>query len=214
MEKRDEDLLLRMELGVTNAQSVAAIGEAIKPYGYGPERLDEGRRLVDKAKQLDAVQQKEYGEQRQATVDLKNALVQVKAVYKTHVDLARIALPTDASAFTALQLGGSRKVSTSGCIVQISSFYINILGNNSWQESIGRFGVNRQDLENAQQLLHQAEQAYSGQMKEMGEAQSATKERDAAIDAAHDWYSPFIKVARIALAGNTQLLEMLGITAR
>ncbi len=43
----------------------------------------------------------------------------------------------------------------------------------------------------------------------MNEAMTATKERDAAIDALDVWLSEFRTVARIALADNAQMLEAL-----
>ncbi len=47
------------------------------------------------------------------------------------------------------------------------------------------------------------------QQREKGEAQTATKERDATLDALDVWLSEFKTVARIALADNAQMLEAL-----
>jgi len=214
MEKRDESLMMKAELCITNARAVQAIGDGLRAFGYGPERIDEGSRLVTKARQLDAAQQKEYGEQYQATVDLNDLIDRLNVEYKKHLQLARIAMPNDAAAFAALQMGGPRKKSVSGCIAQVGSFYTNLLGNTTWQEAMKRYGADRAQLDVAQVLLRKAEQAYALQMKEMGDAQSATKLRDEAIDAVQAWYSPLAQVARIAFAGQPQLLEMLGISAR
>lgn len=49
------------------------------------------------------------------------------------------------------------------------------------------------------------------QLKEKGEAQSATEARDTAFDALQEWVRDFINIARIALEDQKQLLEVLGV---
>ncbi len=214
MKKQDENMLMLMELGITNTRSVASIGDAMLPYGYGKERLDEGSLLHADARRLDALQQKETGEQRQATNDLNMAIDEANGEYIKHVKLARIALPKDAAAFGALQLGGDRKKDNVGCIAQIGNFYTNMLGNPVWMDAMAGFGVKKEELEKGMLMHGQMQHAYSVQAKEMGEAHNATVMRDAAIGEAHIWYSTFVKVARIALDGQPKLLEILGIRAR
>ena len=214
MKKQDETMLMQMELGITNTRSVAAIGDAMLPYGYGKVRLDEGSLLHDDAKRLDALQQKETGEQSQATIDLNAVVDQAFDMYIKHVKLARIALPKDAAAFGALQLGGDRRKDNVGCIAQIGNFYTNMLDNAIWMEAMAGFGVKKEELEKGMVMHGQMQHAYSVQAKGLGEAHNATVMRDAAIGAAHTWYSTFVKVARIALAGQPKLLEVLGIRPR
>jgi len=60
------------------------------------------------------------------------------------------------------------------------------------------------------------EQTYAvkrAQEKERGEAQDATKQRDAAIAALETWLADFKVVARIALQDTPQLLEALNLGA-
>ena len=52
------------------------------------------------------------------------------------------------------------------------------------------------------------------QEKEKGEAQAATKARDAAIDELQDWLSDYLAIAKVALEDNPQLLEGLGVLVR
>ena len=53
--------------------------------------------------------------------------------------------------------------------------------------------------------------ANANQAKEMGEAQAATKERDAALDDLDQWLSDFNTVAKIALKNHDQWIEKLGL---
>lgn len=214
MGKRDESLLLKAETAITNVKTVPALSEALRALGYTPERLAEGEKLLAAAKSLDAVQKKEYGEQYQATEQQNAQREKLNTVYIMHLQLARIAFAEDAAAFTGLQLGGTRKESLSGSIAQMATFYTNLLANNAWQQSLAKFNIQKQQLDAAQQELQKLQAAYSSQMKETGEAQKATQKRDEAVDALQAWFGPFVKVARIALGNNPQMLEMLGVTAR
>lgn len=52
------------------------------------------------------------------------------------------------------------------------------------------------------------------QKKETGEAQAATQRRDKKIDELAKWVSDLRAVVKVALAGDPQQLEKLGILAR
>ena len=51
-------------------------------------------------------------------------------------------------------------------------------------------------------------------VQEKGEAQAATKRRDAALDAMQDWLSDYLAIAKVALEEEPQLLEGLGVLQR
>lgn len=62
--------------------------------------------------------------------------------------------------------------------------------------------------------VKEVESKLAAQLKETGEAQAATEARDKALDALMDWMSDFRAIAKLALAGDPQQLEMLGIVTR
>ena len=63
----------------------------------------------------------------------------------------------------------------------------------------------------AQAQVEQAMTLNTAQEREKGEAQEATKQRDAALKALDEWLVDFRVIARIALEDNPQLLEALNI---
>ncbi len=214
MDKRNAETILRMQQRIQNSRNTPAIMDAVAQYGYSKERFDQGDALVAEANRLDAQKQKEYGDKCKATDEANAQFASMNKDYIKYLELARIALPKDASAFITLQFGGSRETTTSACLAQVASFYTNLLGNPVWMDAIAHFGVNRQQLEKSQALHHQVELAYSAQRKGMGEAHGATQMRDEVVRAAHVWDSQYVKVARIALDGQPHLLEILGIRPR
>jgi len=60
-------------------------------------------------------------------------------------------------------------------------------------------------------LVQAVAEANAVQEKEKGEAQEATKLRDAALDDLDQWMSDFIAIARLALEERPQYLEKLGV---
>ena len=99
----------------------------------------------------------------------------------------------------------------SGWLSQARQFYLNALADSETLTKLGAYGITQAKLE-AGQLLHgQVETANAAQEKEKGDAQQATKDRDAAMDSLDEWMSDFVAIARIALEEKPQFLEKLGI---
>jgi hypothetical protein len=92
---------------------------------------------------------------------------------------------------------------------QARHFYIALLADTETQNQLARFRLTGDTLQATQAQVEQTFALNSAQEQEKGEAQNATQQRDAAIEALAEWLSDFKVVARIALADSPQLLESL-----
>ncbi len=128
-----------------------------------------------------------------------------------HVKIARVALKNNRKAGQSMQLDGDRKSSLSGWINQAKAFYANALNDDEAMAGLAKYGITREVLEAGQAAIQEVEHKFNARLKETGEAQQATLDRDAAFDALQGWMSDFTKVARVALEEQPQYLEMLGI---
>jgi hypothetical protein len=205
------DRLLAAHVAITNATTDDEVKALIAVFGYDETRMTAGTSLLEAANQLQQVQQKEYGDQFQATDAFKTMWAQADADYMRFVKIARIALKEDHAAFQKLALSGIRKNSFSGWMAQAKQFYLNALDDPAVIAKMGEFGMTQEKLETGKSLLEQTEQANATQKKEKGEAQQATLNRDKAVDDLEAWLSDFIAITRIALEDKPQLLEKLGI---
>lgn len=187
------------------------IKSAIANYGYDDTRLKEGEALYTLASELQASQVREYGEQYSATDELKLASAVANKTYMEHVKIARIALQGNRGVGASLQIAGTRKVTFSGWLKQAKTFYDNALGSSEVTTAMARFGITQEKLEAGQKLVNEVETKLNEQLKEKGEAQNATQERDEAFEDLQDWMGDFIGIARIALDSKSQYLEILGI---
>ncbi|WP_370086388.1 hypothetical protein [Ekhidna sp.] len=196
---------------LTNASSNTDIATALATFGYTTEKLDEGKALLDAARNLVDKQKQEYGEQFAATDAMNAAREVANGQYMMHLKIARIALKNDRGAEESLRLRGDRKDSFSGWLNQAKAFYANALASQSIIDAFGRFGITQEKLQAGQALVADAEQKLNEQLKEKGEAQQATLERDAALDSLNDYISDLVAISRIALEDKPQYLEMLGV---
>jgi hypothetical protein len=205
-----DERLLAAQVAIDNALGDAPILAALAAFGYDAARLGAGRALYEDALALVNAQKAEYGDQYEASAAVRAAWDAADAAYSASLKVARVALQDDPKAHAALMLGGARKQSLSGWIEQATAFYTNLLGDAGLMAAMAAFGYTQAKLEAEQALVQAVVAANLAQEKEKGEAQDATKQRDAKLDALDAWMSDFKAIAQVALEENAQWLEKLG----
>jgi hypothetical protein len=92
--------------------------------------------------------------------------------------------------------------------------YGNVLQNSDLLAGFAEFNISREQIEEVLGQLRAVEEAWYSYESEKGNAQDATQARDAAFAALKKWMKDVRPIARIAVAGQPQLLEKLGILVR
>jgi hypothetical protein len=205
--------LAAAQLALANAAQNTEIGALLTGFGYDAARVAVGQALYETALAAQVAQKQEYGEQYAATHEFDAAWKTANQTYTQLVKIARVAFKGNPNAATALGISGKRKPSYSGWLDQAQQFYLSALENPDFQAALAQFGVTLEKLQAGKFLVEAVTAAKQSKEIETGEAQQATKIRDAALDGLDDWMSDFVAIARIALAG-TQLSEALGILER
>jgi hypothetical protein len=204
-----DELFTRAQVTLDMARQTPEILARLSIYGYDEAHLQQGLTLLETARSLHATQKRQYGEQYAATEALMQAWRTADERYLAHRRLARLALRQDPQRQHALGLDQPKKGSFSGWLGQALVFYTNTLGDPEVINALARFNVTQADLEQGQALVQQVADLNSVQEREKYEAQAATRERDAALDALGVWLAELREVARIALADVPQQLEAL-----
>ena len=199
---------------IHNAMVAPDIREAFARAGRDEAYFQEGQTLLTNARRLHERQQAEYGDQYEATDDLYEARNAADDAYMRHMQLARIAFTDDPSAQKALLLTGRRKGSHAGWIDQATTFYNNLLESDEMKARITSFGVSPTELEATQTAVGRVAELRRIQLNRTGEAQEATRHRDAALDVLAGWMSENKALARVLMADQPQQLEKLGMLAR
>ncbi len=209
--KSESSQLNAARLIISNSLKAPSVSESLTKFGYDPEKLNQGKILLNEVESLIARQKREYGDQYNATDAMYKNYEEGRSLYMQHVKLARLALKKDPALGKSLQLQGERKKTISDWLTQARIFYENALNQDEVIEALNRFGIDKFALERGRELVDKVAKAMAEQRKEMGDAQSSTSAKYQAMNALNEWVSELKAVARIALQDDPQQLEALGI---
>jgi len=205
-----DSYLSQTKIALTNS-SHSEIAPVLSTYGYPATKIADGVALHADAEKKQKDQIKEYGEQYTATDALHIAILVVSNVYIEHLELARIAFKNQRGVLSELAAKGERKKTQDGYLSDATTFYKNLLDKPAYVVAMAKFGQTEAILNDGYALVKTANTKLAEQRKEQGEAQTATKNRDIAVNLFSEWYSDFIGVAQIALKNKPELLEILGV---
>ena len=108
-------------------------------------------------------------------------------------------------------LDGPRGKNLSQWIRDGATFYQNVLGSGKFLAAMAVYGYTPEKLKEEQKLVTALGEADARHKKETGEAQTATKARDAKIAELDDWMTKFYEIVRISIGDKQQWLEKLGM---
>ena len=199
------------ELLITNALEHPEIAAALDALGYDVAAIQEGQALFDVARALYDAQIREYGEQHAATQAFLAASQQADKAYAAHRRLAKVAFKSDPQRQTDLHLNDRKPQAFNPWYEQARHFYTALVSDTAAQTQLARFKITLEALSAAQAQVEPTMSLKTAQKQETGEAQEATQQRDAAIDALDEWLADFKVVACIALDDTPQLLEALNL---
>jgi len=186
------------------------IAPKLAAIGYTATELTAKLQELETLETLNEAQKKEYGEQYDATATYTAAEEALHTTYINNLTIARVVFKNDVAAQVALALNGERKKSKSGYQAQALQFYKGILQNTAYKSAVAVRGITEAILTNQKTGFEGLSDLAADQKKETGEAQAATKKRDAALDIFEDWMSDFKAMAIVALSDTPQLREQLG----
>lgn len=208
------DRLSIAETTFTNVAQDPDLAGPLAEFGYDTDRMQEGETLFQEARDAFQEQVRQYGEQYDATERVQRAYESAQEEYRAFVRVARVALRDRDGLGAVLDLSGTRNRSLSGGLEQMRLFYQNALGDDQILDALALFNVTPEKLEEAQRRLDTVATLRAEQSSESGEAQDATKIRDAAMQELDAWMRDFQDIARVAFTDRPQFLEKMGMLAR
>ena len=206
------DFVVKNRVAIQNALANPAILAILAQYGYTAADLQQALLNLTDLEAANEEQRVEYGEQYQATTDLATKRAAFNTTYILHVELARIQFKNNEKGRTALALSGERARSYSGYLTQAAMFYNNGLKEADLKAGLALRGMPEAVLQAGQAAVTALLGKLGDQRTETGQAQQATKKRDAAYDTLADWMTDFTGTARLVLAQDDQLMEEMGLT--
>jgi len=208
--ERPEQVLHRFELALTNAKN-PDVQAALSPFKYTAERIDEGLLFLENVKTLTAAQSREKGEQLDASSVLNSTFSKARDAFVVTRSIARQVFRNEPGTYASLALVGNTKLTISGLSKQASTFYTNLLANETFITEMSYFGYSKETLTEELKLVQDLMTVNAHHKKELGEAIDATTERDDAMEALDLWMSKFYTVAKAALKKSPDLQRSLGM---
>lgn len=198
------------QLVIANSLDEAEIQSIMTGYGYPPEALQEALSQYDAA--AAAVQQQELARSAQETATHEAVLAERSArdAYQALAKVARAVLQQDKHLLSGLGLTG-REPATASVFVEAAKA---LFANAAVTAGIADHGFDAARLKAEGAKILAFDKAKRKQEAAKGIAQQATEKRDAVLEQLDAWRAQYVKIARVALRADKQLLERLGVPAR
>ncbi|NIM13698.1 MAG: hypothetical protein GTO45_16615 [Candidatus Aminicenantes bacterium] len=180
-------------------------------FGYDDASFDFGKQLFTTGDSLIQKRKELFGDQLIATRKLNAKEKEAYNYYMDNVKLSKVALTGFDGMMAKLGILGDRDDSFEGWVSQARQYYKNAQNDPNILQKLTKVGLTLEKLQAGDQLLDQLEKLKSEREDAKGKAQTATKDRDKALDDLFAWASALKQVCRVAFKDNLQILERLGI---
>ena len=208
---KKSDKLKRIQTAIDFVLGTPAAQKSMSKLGFPKADVLQGKALLEQVRLLDAAQQKEYGDQYQATDELTQARQQARAQYIRHLDIARFALKEQRGHWKTLELNGKRKDDLFGWLAQAHTFYSNT---GPVAELLAEYKLTEEELQQGKSMIDAVIDAYNVRQKEGNEAQAATQQRNEAMDKLNSWMRRFSQTARLAFTDDPHTLKGMGLVSK
>jgi hypothetical protein len=180
-------------------------------YGYGAERIGEGKTFYDETDKLYENQKSAIEAQKAATSLLQQKRSTADAMAKRFWDIAKVAFRDDHVTYKALGLKSSRKQAFGEWLAQNKFFYNKLLSMPDALAQMAKYTVTQAELEEGKQALLDTAAAETAQRNAIAEAQNATELKSKAFQKLKKWVRKYLNVMKEALENVPQMKEKLGI---
>ncbi len=176
-------------------------------YGYDEVELAKGKALYDAAAQKIDANKTETTEEKLAYDKFSQKFEELKKNYATDRKKTKIIYKEDERILSALGVKGVASLRINQILDNADTLYKQLKTNEDLRKPLERLKINEGYLDTQIALLEEVKTLYQAYIKEKGESQQATKDKDQALANLEKWIREFYAIAKIALEDKPQLLE-------
>ena len=200
---------------INNSINDHEISGEVAVYGYSTEKLAEGKALLDEAQGLITKQGDEEAEKIHASKAFNDQRTRINKQFITDRKIGRVALRNQPELLQVnLGVAGEASDVYAKWLTEVEQFYGNTVKSEKVLSAFATLNLTKEYFEQQLAEIDTLKSDKLTQKKEMGEAQSATQERDKKIVELDTWANDYKVVARIVFEDSPQMLEKLGIVVR
>jgi hypothetical protein len=210
----DASTLELYRMALDNAEAQPQIAAAMAELGYDSKTISDGKAMLAETRAVYDLYKTEDDETSAAYAVFSNKKIQLDNVFTLHRKKAKVVFNDDPITADRLSISGQLPRTYINWLESAKKFYSVASSDTEIQSKLSRLKISADELKDGNKLITELELARGIYLKEKGESQNATKQKDAAISKLDKWMSEFYAVAKIALEDHPQLLEALGKTIR
>jgi hypothetical protein len=210
----EADTLELYRVALENAENQTEIATIMAELGYDSAVIAEGKTLLSETRAAYDLNKTEDDETSAAYADFSSKKEQLDDTFTLHRKKAKVIFRNDSLTADKLAISGAMPRTYIKWLEAAKKFYSVAAADTDIQSKLARLKISTDDLAAANKAISELETARAEYLKEKGESQDATKDKDSAFAKMDDWMSEFYAVARIGLEDNPQLLEALGKVVR
>lgn len=216
MKRRISETQLIQNYGVLfkNVKTESVLAAELAEYGYNAAAIAEGEALYNTLLEKYNTNKTETTEQTSAYAVFDQILENTRAVYTTDRKKAKIVFKNQPDVLKNLQLKGLAPIRNAALIDTMRLFYETLNNTPDLLTPLNRLKITADHVASQLTKVTETQQAYATYIKEKGESQQATQDKNKAFDAVSKWVSEFYSIAKIALEDQPQLLESVAKLVR
>ena len=192
-----------------------AVKAMIEPFGYTTEKIEEGKLLFSAVETLAENQQKEYAEQYTVSTEFIEKRTDAETELHTLRKFSKFIFKNNVDAYNTLALKSSVPTNFANWLQVARYYYERLLEHPEWIAILAPFKVTTETIEANHATLAELKTLQELRLRETGDAQRATKARDAKFDELNAWCSELKQLVKLLFDDkDTQYLEKLGIIVK
>ncbi len=201
-------VLEQYQIAIQNVKNQPIISQEMAELGYDASKIKQGQMLLEETREAYDFNKQENNETVQASAIFKREKEELEVLYKKHRKKAKVVLRKTPEVLKKLGINGSIPAAYINKIETIRTFYKDM--DADILQKLAVLKIDQEDITAGNLQLQKVETARAEYLKEVGESQDATKQKDTAFAKMDDWMRDFYAVADIALEDQPQLMEALG----
>ncbi len=203
-------ILERNGIALENVVKQSEIASLMEEHGYDSTEIAKGKALHEEALKVSRKNKVEGDEASEAYKIYAGIYGRLDEMYSRDRKKAKIVFKDDPVTLKKLELTGTIPQAYVVWQKTVANFYSTLNAEPELIDKLKRLKITAESVAAAITLVEQIKTARAAYLKEKGESEDATKEKDAAFAKMDKWMSDFYAVARIAMEDKPQLLEALG----
>lgn len=201
------DQLALINTIIYNVKNYPDIRQKLTEWGYPLQKVDKAEAVLSNTRLVQQAQQKSYRDKQSINRHWQAKVADVRTRYSEHRAVAKTIFRNQPDELERLRLNQPLPRRQSNWLEQMQDFYQELGESKEMQ----KLGIKSEELVQTKAMVASLVELRAQRLQCKGEAESTTQRRNQALAELTTWKQEFVRVAKMALKDDPQLLEVLGI---